>query len=376
MRQAEDRAHRQGQGQPVNVYFLCAKGTTDDRRWQALNRSLARVAAVHDGTGTRAPALAAATAPCAGAAWLGDGASAAEAAPGARRGGGATPQAGLVVECVYDAEAAGLTQAAAIAGRAAGSASPGQAGASHRPPAGEGTAQGAAGGAAGAAAPGAATTAAPAQQTAGGGTPAAQVNDFSGNRSACEPGSSSAAAAQAALLAAPGAADTPVLASTPPGLGFTPADADLKAPGSSFVAATDEPGSSAGPASVAAAGSPPARAGVVAGRSSPASAGCRQPPSDVAAALQAANSGSPLRCTAMSSNPTSSAAKQPEQQPAALAAVSRPTCSLPHLVHLSIMCRQPKGHAAVRSATFFLLTFLCICLRLPSRTSRRRCGLR
>ena len=32
MRQAEDRAHRQGQKLPVNVYFLCAKGTSDDRR--------------------------------------------------------------------------------------------------------------------------------------------------------------------------------------------------------------------------------------------------------------------------------------------------------------------------------------------------------
>ncbi|PRW44334.1 DNA annealing helicase and endonuclease ZRANB3 [Chlorella sorokiniana] len=51
VRQAEDRAHRQGQRNPVNIYFLCAKGTTDDRRWQHLNRSLARVAAVHDGAG-------------------------------------------------------------------------------------------------------------------------------------------------------------------------------------------------------------------------------------------------------------------------------------------------------------------------------------
>lgn len=32
VRQAEDRAHRQGQRLPVNVYFLCAKGTSDDRR--------------------------------------------------------------------------------------------------------------------------------------------------------------------------------------------------------------------------------------------------------------------------------------------------------------------------------------------------------
>ncbi len=32
VRQAEDRAHRQGQRLPVNVYFLCARGTSDDRR--------------------------------------------------------------------------------------------------------------------------------------------------------------------------------------------------------------------------------------------------------------------------------------------------------------------------------------------------------
>ncbi len=32
MRQAEDRAHRHGQRFPVNVYFLLARGTTDERR--------------------------------------------------------------------------------------------------------------------------------------------------------------------------------------------------------------------------------------------------------------------------------------------------------------------------------------------------------
>ncbi|KAK9812930.1 hypothetical protein WJX72_005929 [[Myrmecia] bisecta] len=47
-RDAEDRAHRQGQRFPVNVYFLVARGTSDDRRWQHLNRSLERVSAVHD----------------------------------------------------------------------------------------------------------------------------------------------------------------------------------------------------------------------------------------------------------------------------------------------------------------------------------------
>jgi hypothetical protein len=43
VRQAEDRAHRQGTQAAVNVYFLCAKGTSDDRRWQHLNASLTNI---------------------------------------------------------------------------------------------------------------------------------------------------------------------------------------------------------------------------------------------------------------------------------------------------------------------------------------------
>ena len=36
VQQAEDRAHRHGQTLPVNVYFLLARGSTDERRcWQS-----------------------------------------------------------------------------------------------------------------------------------------------------------------------------------------------------------------------------------------------------------------------------------------------------------------------------------------------------
>ena len=52
VRQAEDRAHRHGQRRAVNVYFLIARGTSDERRWQLLDRSLERVTAVHDGGDT------------------------------------------------------------------------------------------------------------------------------------------------------------------------------------------------------------------------------------------------------------------------------------------------------------------------------------
>lgn len=118
MRQAEDRAHRQGQRHPVNVYFLCAKGTADDRRWQALNRSLARVSAVHDGA-----CLPAATGVGVSAAPPGqpdgEGSSRAQGGAAAVAVAAQAAQAGLVVECVHDAEEAGITPAAAKAGLAA-----------------------------------------------------------------------------------------------------------------------------------------------------------------------------------------------------------------------------------------------------------------
>lgn len=54
VRQAEDRAHRKGQAaKAVNVYFLCAQGTVDDKRWQALNTSLSHISQVGSSTGTR-----------------------------------------------------------------------------------------------------------------------------------------------------------------------------------------------------------------------------------------------------------------------------------------------------------------------------------
>lgn len=48
--QAEARAHRRGAAAAcINVYFLIARGTSDERRWRALDRGLARLAAVADG---------------------------------------------------------------------------------------------------------------------------------------------------------------------------------------------------------------------------------------------------------------------------------------------------------------------------------------
>ncbi|XP_052180082.1 uncharacterized protein LOC127793271 isoform X4 [Diospyros lotus] len=49
LRQAEDRAHRRGQTKAVNVYIFCAMDTSDDSRWQYLNKSLCRVSSTTDG---------------------------------------------------------------------------------------------------------------------------------------------------------------------------------------------------------------------------------------------------------------------------------------------------------------------------------------
>jgi superfamily II DNA or RNA helicase len=49
VRQAEDRVHRRGQKNSVNVFFLCAMNTFDDRQWQYLNKRLQKVDVVHNG---------------------------------------------------------------------------------------------------------------------------------------------------------------------------------------------------------------------------------------------------------------------------------------------------------------------------------------
>ncbi|XP_027368431.1 DNA annealing helicase and endonuclease ZRANB3 [Abrus precatorius] len=49
MLQAEDRAHRRGQTNAVNVYIFCAKDTLDESHWKNLNKSLQRVSSTTDG---------------------------------------------------------------------------------------------------------------------------------------------------------------------------------------------------------------------------------------------------------------------------------------------------------------------------------------
>ncbi|KAL9314257.1 hypothetical protein ACSQ67_019709 [Phaseolus vulgaris] len=49
MLQAEDRAHRRGQTNAVNVYIFCAKDTLDESHWKNMNKSLQRVSRTTDG---------------------------------------------------------------------------------------------------------------------------------------------------------------------------------------------------------------------------------------------------------------------------------------------------------------------------------------
>ncbi|KAF0907158.1 hypothetical protein E2562_015680 [Oryza meyeriana var. granulata] len=47
--QAEDRAHRRGQTNAVNIYIFCAKNTSDELHWLHLNQSLFRVSSLMNG---------------------------------------------------------------------------------------------------------------------------------------------------------------------------------------------------------------------------------------------------------------------------------------------------------------------------------------
>uniref|UniRef100_A0A803M0X5 DNA annealing helicase and endonuclease ZRANB3 n=1 Tax=Chenopodium quinoa TaxID=63459 RepID=A0A803M0X5_CHEQI len=49
LQQAEDRAHRRGQTNAVNIYIFCAKDTSDESRWRKLNRIIQRVSSAIDG---------------------------------------------------------------------------------------------------------------------------------------------------------------------------------------------------------------------------------------------------------------------------------------------------------------------------------------
>ncbi|KAI3953780.1 hypothetical protein MKW98_017604 [Papaver atlanticum] len=49
MLQAEDRAHRRGQTNAVNIYIFCAKNTSDESHWKNLNKTLCRVSSVMNG---------------------------------------------------------------------------------------------------------------------------------------------------------------------------------------------------------------------------------------------------------------------------------------------------------------------------------------
>ncbi|GAB2270052.1 hypothetical protein Dimus_004966 [Dionaea muscipula] len=56
--QAEDRAHRRGQTNAVNIYIFCAKDTCDAFRWKRLNKSLQRVSSTTDGKYDAVPEIA------------------------------------------------------------------------------------------------------------------------------------------------------------------------------------------------------------------------------------------------------------------------------------------------------------------------------
>jgi len=47
--QAEDRVHRRGQTRGVSIFYLCAKGSVDERRWSRLNRQVSETSGVLNG---------------------------------------------------------------------------------------------------------------------------------------------------------------------------------------------------------------------------------------------------------------------------------------------------------------------------------------
>eukprot|EP01018_Ginkgo_biloba_P023300 Gb_30392 [translate_table: standard] len=57
MIQAEDRAHRRGQKNAVNIYVFCAKDTSDESQWQTLNKSLERISTMINGIDDAIPEI-------------------------------------------------------------------------------------------------------------------------------------------------------------------------------------------------------------------------------------------------------------------------------------------------------------------------------
>ncbi|CAI9111969.1 OLC1v1012325C1 [Oldenlandia corymbosa var. corymbosa] len=64
LNQAESRVHRLGQTKAVNIYVFCAKGTSDESRWQKLNRSLFQVSHIMNGKREAIPMIKVETISC------------------------------------------------------------------------------------------------------------------------------------------------------------------------------------------------------------------------------------------------------------------------------------------------------------------------
>jgi hypothetical protein len=114
VRQAEDRAHRKGQRSAVNVYFLCARNTCDDKRWQRLNQSLCQITQVHDGLPDGGPGGGGGGAAAGSGGGGGSGGGAAAAAAAAVAAGRPALGLGLVVDRVLEVAPGGADGAAAL----------------------------------------------------------------------------------------------------------------------------------------------------------------------------------------------------------------------------------------------------------------------